>query len=84
MPNANVWATSVAPAVARGRALGGLTAALFLGQFLSPLVVQPLTAASSLSMTFVVVGLISAGIAMSLLLITRVGRTQAALRVKGR
>lgn len=76
MPNANVWATSVAPAAARGRALGGLTAALFLGQFLSPLAVQPLTAASSLGMTFVIVGLVSVGIAVCFLVITRVSRAR--------
>ncbi len=76
MPNANVWATSVAPAVTRGRALGGLTAALFLGQFLSPLVVQPLTAASSLGTAFKVVGLVSVGIAVCFLVITRVGRAR--------
>jgi MFS family permease len=76
MPNANVWATSVAPAVTRGRALGGLTAALFLGQFLSPLVVQPLTAASSLSMTFVIVGLVSVVIAVCFLVITRVNERE--------
>lgn len=78
MPNANVWATSVAPAATRGRALGGLTAALFLGQFLSPLVVQPLTAATSLGMTFVVVGLVSVGIAVGLTLIIRLSRGRVA------
>lgn len=76
MPNANVWATSVAPAVTRGRTLGGLTAALFLGQFLSPVAVQPLTAASSLGMTFVIVGLVSVGIAVCFLILTRVGRAR--------
>ena len=84
MPNANVWATSVAPAVARGRALGGLTAALFLGQFLSPLVVQPLTAVSSLGMAFVVVGLVSVGIAVCLLVVIRVGRARTSPVVERR
>lgn len=35
-PNMNVWLTSEVPASMRGRAVGGLTTAVFLGQFLSP------------------------------------------------
>lgn len=35
-PNMNVWLTSKVPAYMRGRAVGGLTTAIFLGQFLSP------------------------------------------------
>jgi MFS family permease len=33
IPNSNVWLVSVVPAALRGRAVGGLTTALFLGQF---------------------------------------------------
>jgi MFS family permease len=41
-PNVNVWVASIAPPAMRGRAVGGLTTALFLGQFLTPFVTQPL------------------------------------------
>lgn len=42
MPNLNVWLANETPASLRGRALGGFTTAIFLGQFLSPIVSQPL------------------------------------------
>jgi MFS family permease len=41
-PNLNVWLTSEMPAIMRGRAVGGLTTAIFLGQFISPMAGQPL------------------------------------------
>jgi len=42
MPNNNVMVTQRAPEFARGRVVGGLTTCLFLGQFLSPLLAQPI------------------------------------------
>ncbi len=44
MPNLNVWLMSHAPDAIRGRLVGGLTMALFLGQFMSPIVLRPLLA----------------------------------------
>ncbi|MEM6458522.1 MAG: MFS transporter [Planctomycetota bacterium] len=41
LPNVNVWLLAVAPERLRGRLVGGLTAAIFLGQFLSPVFTQP-------------------------------------------
>jgi MFS family permease len=41
-PNMNVWLTSEVPAAVRGRAVGGLTTAIFLGQFMSPIMGQPI------------------------------------------
>lgn len=41
IPNLNSWITDVASDATRGRAVGGLTTALFLGQFLSPILSQP-------------------------------------------
>jgi len=41
VPNLNVWVAEVVPAAFRGRALGGFTTSLFLGQFLSPIFGQP-------------------------------------------
>ena len=43
IPNLNVWLLNRTPAPLRGRALGGFATALFLGQFLSPFVSQPLS-----------------------------------------
>lgn len=41
VPNLDAWLTASVPGSFRGRAVGGLTAATFLGQFLSPIVSQP-------------------------------------------
>jgi MFS family permease len=43
MPNMSVWLSAAVPDHMRGRALGGLSTSMFLGQFLSPIVTQPLT-----------------------------------------
>ncbi len=52
MPNMNVCLTSVTPGSLRGRVLGGLTTALFLGQFVSPILSQPLSSAVGLAVTY--------------------------------
>jgi hypothetical protein len=44
----------------RGRALGGLTTCIFLGQFLSPIVTQPLNQAIKLSGTYGLAGVLMA------------------------
>jgi MFS family permease len=43
VPNLNVWLANESPPELRGRVLGGLTTAMFLGQFLSPFVGQPVS-----------------------------------------
>ena len=57
MPNLNVWLSSIIPDALRGRALGGLTTFFFLGQFLSPLVSQPVTNAVGLGRTYFITGI---------------------------
>ncbi|MDR8393763.1 MFS transporter [Aliifodinibius sp. S!AR15-10] len=52
IPNFNVWLTSEVPKSARGRAVGGLTTAIFLGQFLSPLASEPAMHFIDLGMLF--------------------------------
>jgi MFS family permease len=42
LPNLNLWLTTQTPAAQRGKILGGLTSCLFLGQFISPLAIQPI------------------------------------------
>lgn len=56
MPNMNVWTNAVAPAQFRGRALGGVTSAMFLGQFFSPIVAQPIANTIGLGETYGLVG----------------------------
>lgn len=52
MPNMNVWLSAAVPPNARGRVLGGLTTCIFLGQFFSPIVSQPLTQRLGLAKTY--------------------------------
>lgn len=55
-PNNSVWLATVTPPALRGRAVGGMTSALFLGQFFSPIFAQPLIAQFGLASTFGIVG----------------------------
>ena len=52
MPNLNVWLSSIISDSLRGKALGGLTTFFFLGQFLSPIVSQPITNSLGLDRTY--------------------------------
>jgi MFS family permease len=61
LPNFNTWIAAVTPDAVRGRALSVLTSALFFGQFLSPLVMRPVSQSIGLSATFLGVGVILAG-----------------------
>lgn len=52
MPNASLWLLSFAPEHRRGRIIGGLATFIFLGQFCSPVIAQPLASISSLHTVF--------------------------------
>lgn len=52
VPNLIVWVASESPPDLRGRVLGGLNTALFLGQFLSPLICQPVIRSLGMSGLF--------------------------------
>ncbi|RDI44411.1 MFS transporter [Nocardia mexicana] len=54
MPNAGNWVVTVAPEHLRGRYSGRLTTAMFLGQFVSPIVTQPVADALGIQPTFAV------------------------------
>ncbi len=56
MPNMTVWLSSAVPDAVRGKALGWLSTAMFLGQFLSPIVTQPLTKSFGLGGTYALTG----------------------------
>lgn len=61
MPNLNAWLASLAPSHLRGRVMSGYTTAIFLGQFLSPLITDPIKATFDVTGTFLVVsGLLAA------------------------
>lgn len=56
MPNMNFCLTSVTPDAMRGKIISGVTTSLFLGQFLSPLLSQPLSAKVGLANTYAFAG----------------------------
>ena len=55
-PNVNFWLTSEVPVEMRGRALGGLMTFAFLGQFMAPLVSQPVSNQFGFAETFSLAG----------------------------
>lgn len=57
MPNLNVWLSSIVSDASRGRALGGLTTFFFLGQFVSPIISQPITNSFGLGKTYILMGI---------------------------
>ncbi len=64
LPNLNNWISTGAPESIRGRSLGGLTAAIFLGQFLSPLLSQPVGASYGFGTAFIVAAGLAAALAV--------------------
>ncbi len=66
-PNLGAVVAFTVPARVRGRAMGGLTASVFLGQFFSPLVLQPVLQQSGIVTTFWVAGLGSLAAAVVLI-----------------
>ncbi len=60
MPTLSRWLLSIAPFARRGRVMGGLTTAIFAGQFASPLVLAPVIAAAGLSAGFAAAAALSA------------------------
>jgi MFS family permease len=70
LPNLNGWLADNAPVEQRGRLLGGLTSVIFLGQFLSPLVTQPLLATVGYGRMYLVIGVIVFGLAIVATIIT--------------
>jgi MFS family permease len=71
MPNMNFYLTSIAPDNLRGRVLSGITTAFFLGQFLSPLLSQPLSKSIGLGNTYGVAALAMVGLTGAVLLLLR-------------
>lgn len=55
-PNSSGWLAVIAPAELRGKAVGGMTSMLFLGQFFSPIIAQPFVNQIGLSATFAFAG----------------------------
>ena len=57
LPNINLWIIHLSPSEIRGKNIGALTTFFFLGQFLSPLLFEPIIVRSSISEIFVLAGI---------------------------
>ena len=57
LPNMNVWLNAITPVITRGRVLGGLTTSMFLGQFFSPIISQPIAQQVGLGFTYRIAGM---------------------------
>jgi MFS family permease len=68
-PNLNVWLTSEMPANMRGRAVGGLTTAIFMGQFISPVAGQPFAGLFGPGALFIGTGILMLLLAIALTLL---------------
>lgn len=78
MPTLNSWLGMLAPAARRGTVLGGLTTCLFLGQFASPLLTQPIINAINVGYAFVFTGATLAVLAAGTLILLLGTRSEAA------
>jgi MFS family permease len=76
-PNISTWLMAVSPEHLRGRLSGGLTTAIFLGQFLSPVVGQLISQAVGIGHSFGVMGL-AVGLVAAVVGASRLRRTTAA------
>jgi MFS family permease len=70
-PNCSAWLLSKVAAGARGKALGGLTTAFFLGQFASPFVYEPMVRFAGSGGTFFLIAVASLVVAAALIVSTR-------------
>jgi MFS family permease len=77
-PNNSVWLAAVTPPALRGRAVGGMTSAIFLGQFFSPIVAQPLIQQTGIGGTFAVAAGISILVAVVFVVAAMRQRTRPA------
>jgi len=58
LPNLSVWVVSSVPQEVRGRAIGGLATAIFLGQFFSPIISQPIIEELDMHRGFALAGMV--------------------------
>jgi len=58
MANINLWLVNLAPAEVRGTLVGYLNTCIFMGMFLSPVLLQPLVALTTLYQSFFLVALL--------------------------
>lgn len=78
VPNFNAWMLSRTPAPARARAIGWLVCCVFLGQFFSPVLTQPLVAALGIGHAYLAAGAAALAVAAGALALSARTRQAAA------
>lgn len=68
MPNLNAWVAATMPGEGKAKAFGGLTSAMFAGQFVSPLLAQPLISNDNITPVYLGAAALAALVALILLL----------------
>jgi MFS family permease len=58
LPNLNAWLLSFVPSTIKGRAIGTLVFFVFMGQFFSPVITQPLITAVGISKSYLIAGIL--------------------------
>jgi MFS family permease len=77
LPAMSVWLNTEVPSAMRGRAMGGFTTAIFLGQFLSPIASQPLLALGGPAAAYLGIAVALPVVAGLLFLSGKVGKASA-------
>jgi MFS family permease len=77
MPAGSVWLLSIVPAHRRGRAIGGLTAGVFIGQFIAPLASRPVVALLGVPSAFAAAAGVRGVAAVGLMVLHRTLETAA-------
>lgn len=67
MPTMRLWVISIAAPRLRGRSVGLITSSLYLGQFLSPIIAQPIVGSHGITSLYTIIGCTTLLIALSLL-----------------
>lgn len=80
LPTLNGWIAHGTPAALRGRALGVLSTAVYLGQFLSPLLSQPVARASSVGSAFELAAVLCAVVAVGVAVLAAGRRREVFVR----
>ena len=73
MPNTNMWVMQLAPPAIRGQEIGKLTTFWFMGQFLSPILLQPMVKQAGTSGAFTLMAILLPVIALAFVLLNRMG-----------
>lgn len=68
MPNSNLWLVSIAPDHLRGRLIGNLSFAVYIGQFLSPLIFSPFAKLRGIQPAFGIFGIMMLFISLAFIL----------------